>query len=191
MTDMPTNIPAVTTELYNLLQPLDPNERKRIIKAALVMLGDDTSAADRKPGKGDAADDEGTEPDDDLELNAKARTWMSRNSVTAEQLTHVFHIDGETVDIIADTAPGKNQKDQTINSYVLTGIAEFLKTGEAKFTDKGAREACKKMGCLSETNHSTYMKKPGNILSGSKSGWALTGPGLKAGAELIKTLTAE
>jgi hypothetical protein len=189
MTDTPTNIPAVTTELYNLLQPLDPAERKRIIKAALVLLGDDTSAADQKPGTRDAVDDNA--PDDDLELNARARTWMSRNNVTAEQLAHVFHIDGETIDIIADTAPGKNQKEQTINAFVLTGIGEFLKTGEAKFTDKAAREMCKKMGCLSETNHSTYMKKPGNILSGSKSGWALTGPGLKAGAELIKGLIVE
>jgi hypothetical protein len=112
--------------------------------------------------------------------------------VSAEQLAHIFHIDGETVDIIADTSPGKNQKDQTINAYVLTGIGEYLKTGEAKFTDKAARESCKKMGCFGETNHSTYLKRPGNIMSGSKeSGWTLTGPGLKAAAELVKGMTAE
>ena len=36
------------------------------------------------------------------------------------------------------------------------------------------------------------MKKPGNILSGSKdSGWTLTGPGLKAGADLVKALNSE
>jgi hypothetical protein len=36
------------------------------------------------------------------------------------------------------------------------------------------------------------MKKPGNVLSGSKeSGWTVTGPGMKTAAELIKGFTAE
>ena len=68
------------------------------------------------------------------------KTWMARNSVTTEPLQHVFHIDGENVDIIADTSPGKNQKERAFNAYVLTGTAEFLKTGEPKFTDKAGRE---------------------------------------------------
>jgi len=95
------------------------------------------------------------------------------------------------VEIIIDSAPGKNQKTQTINAYVLTGIAGLLRTGEPKFDDKTARATCRKLGCYGGTNHATYLKKPGNILTGSKAkGWALSGPGLKAGAELIKQLTA-
>lgn len=67
-----------------------------------------------------------------------------------------------------------------------------MKTGDSKFTDKAARETCKKLGCYAETNHATHMKKPGNVLSGSKeSGWTVTGPGMKAAAELIKGFTAE
>jgi hypothetical protein len=184
MTDMKT----LVSGLYDLLEPVDPEDRKKAIRATLTMLGDETAVAGQKGAKDGGADDEEAD-DGGLDVNKKAKTWMTRNGVTAEQLNHVFHIDGETVDIIADTSPGKNQKEQAINAYILTGIGEFLKAGETKFTDKAGREACKKMGCYGDTNHATYMKKPGNVLSGSKEGgWTVTGPGLKTGAELIKQL---
>lgn len=184
-----TDLKTLVTGLYDLLEPAAPTDRKKAIKAAMTMLGDDAGVIDHKESKSESEEEA---DDSDLGLNKKVKTWMTRNSVAAEQLQHVFHIDGENVDIIADTSPGKNQKEQTINAYVLTGIAEFLKTGESKFTDKAGREACKKMGCYGDTNHATYMKKPGNVMSGSKdSGWTLTGPGLKAGAELVKALNPE
>lgn len=188
MTDMKT----LVTGLYDLLESADPADRKKAIKAAMTMLGDEIAGLDEKESKGGAgAGDDGAD-DDNSEFSAKARTWMSRNKVTAEEIAHVFHVDGETVDVIVDTVPGRNQKAQAINAYMLTGVAEFLKTGDAKFTDKVARETCKKLGCYAETNHSTHMKKPGNVLSGSKeSGWTITGPGMKAAAELVKGFSAE
>jgi hypothetical protein len=192
-----TDIKNLVSGLYDLLEPVDPADRKKAIKAALTMLGDDAADADKKGGKGGRAGDDnedGDDPDgdDNSEFSSKVRTWMSRNKLTAEEIAHVFHVDGETVDVIADTVPGKNQKAQAINAYMLTGIAEFLKTGESKFTDKVARETCKKLGCYGETNHATYLKKPGNVLSGSKeSGWTVTGPGMKTAAELIKGFTSE
>jgi hypothetical protein len=182
MTDTPTDIPAVTTELYNLLKPLDPSERKRVIKAALAMLGDDPADVETKKPKNDEPDD------DDTALPAKAKAWMKRYDVTEEQLGHVFHIDGGS-EVIAAEAPGKSIKQKTINAYVLTGISSLISTGEARFDDKTARKVCKNMGCLSETNHATHIKEKGNVIGGSKdAGWTLTGPGLKAGAELVKGL---
>jgi hypothetical protein len=184
---MTTDLKALVTGLYDLLEPAEPAERKKAIKAALTMLGDDTSVANEKGEKSKPSGDDEADEDD---FNAKTRSWMTRNKVTAEQLNHVFHIDGETVDIITDSAPGKNQKQQTINAYVLTGIRELIKAGDAKFDDKSGRESCEKMGCFGPTNHATYMGKPGNVLSGSKeNGWSLTGPGLKTGADLVKELT--
>ncbi|MGY2902970.1 hypothetical protein [Bradyrhizobium sp. URHC0002] len=184
---MSTDLKALVTGLYDLLEPAEPGERKKAIKAALTMLGDDTSVANEKGEKSNPNSDEDVVEGD---FNAKTRTWMTRNKVTAEQLNQVFHIDGETVDIIVDSAPGKNQKQQTINAYLLTGIREFIKTGEPKLDDKSGRESCERMGCYGPTNHATYMGKPGNVLSGSKDGgWSLTGPGMKAGADLIKEMT--
>ena len=89
-------------------------------------------------------------------------------------------------------SPGKNGKEKTINAYVLTGVSAFLQTGETKFDDKTARDVCKTMGCFNEGNHAYYLKGRGNVLGGSKdSGWTLTGPGLKLGAELIRNLAGE
>jgi hypothetical protein len=112
---------------------------------------------------------------------------MKQNGVTEDNLSHVFHIDGGAAEVIAGEAPGKSDKEKTLNAFVLTGLAEFLQTGDPKFDDKAARALCKKLGCFGEGNHATYMKDRGNLLGGSKEGgWTLTGPGLKAGAELIK-----
>jgi hypothetical protein len=185
---MPTDLKELVGSLYDLLGSVDTNDRKKAIKAALTMLGDDTSITNDKGGKSQSSGDDADEGD----FNAKTRGWITRNKVTSEQLNHVFHIDGETVEIIVDRAPGKNQKQQTINAYVLTGIRELIKTGDARFDDKFGRESCDKMGCFGPTNHSTYMSKPGNVLSGSKeSGWSLTGLGLKAGADLVKELASD
>src|SRR5262245_2954866 len=182
-----TDITSSTTELYNLLEPLDPAQRTKVIKAALTLLGDDI---DIEREKSKTKKDE-QEPGGDG-LRAKARTWARTNSITEEQLHHVFHLDGGKVEVIAAEAPGKTGKQKTVNAYILTGLAQFLQTGEAKFDDKTARAVCKAMGCLDESNHAYNLKGKGNALSGSKdSGWTLTGPGLKAGAELVKGLAGE
>jgi hypothetical protein len=186
MTDTPADIPAVTTNLYKLLQPLQSEERKRVIKAALAMLGDDTSVANQNSERGGDAVDDG-----DSDLPVKARQWMKKYDVTQERLNHVFHIENGSTEVIAHEAPGSSMKTMTINAYVLTGISQLLATGEAKFDDERARAVCKSMGCFDKGNHAKFMKEKGNVLSGSKeSGWTLTGPGLKSGADLVKGLAS-
>ena len=88
-------------------------------------------------------------------------------------------------------APRKTGKEKTINAYVLTGISAFVHTSEPKFDDKTARDVCRAMGVFSESNHAYYLKGKGNVLGGTKdSGWTLTTPGLKLGAEIVKGLAA-
>ncbi len=126
------------------------------------------------------------------EFNAKTRSWMKRNKLSTGQLGHVFHIDGEAVDIIADKVPGAKQRDKVINTYVLVGVRELIRTGEARFDDEAARDACERLSTHGKTNHATFLKTPGNVLAGSaKTGWTLTAPGMTAGAELVKQLTTE
>ena len=65
----------------------------------------------------------------------------------------------------------------------------MVATGDSAFDDKSARALCKGSGCYSDANHSVYIKAKGNKLTGSKdSGWKLTAPGLKFGAELVKQI---
>jgi hypothetical protein len=127
----------------------------KAINAALTLLGDDTidagSSARKKPKGEDHPDDHHGNIG---ELSSKGRAWMRKYKVTGEQLSEVFDFDGETVDVIADDVPGDNSKVKTINAYVVTGMGEYLKTGEVTFKDDAARAVCKHIGCLNSTNHS-------------------------------------
>ena len=183
------DLKTLVTGLYDLLEPADPADRQKAIKAAMMMLGDAVDIGTEKSKKVVEDHDEGG---DDSAFHAKAKPWMRKYGVTAEQLGNTFHVENGVAEVVAHEAPGSNTKQKTINAYVLTGIGQLLATGEAKFDDKAARATCKAMGCLNEGNHATYMKDKGNVLGGSKeAGWTLTGPGLKAGAELVKGLAAE
>jgi len=176
------SITTITTQLHDLLKPLDPSERIRAVKATLMLLGDDASEL---RGDSGGSGDEERKSQGGTKRSGKAGQWMKANGVTEDQLGHVF--DGS--EVIAAAAPGKNAKEQTINAYVLTGIAALLENGEATFDDKTGRAICKHLGCLNETNHAAYMKKKGNLLSGSKGGgWRLTAPGMKKGADLVKEI---
>lgn len=178
------DLPAVTGELYKILEPLEPEIRDRAVKAVLVMLGGNLKVATQEENSRlDVFDEHG----DGQSMAPKVKLWMRNHNIMREQVDQVFHLDSGVWEVLRAEAPGKNGKEQTINAYVLTGIAAFLQTGETKFDDKTAREVCKAMGCFSESNHAYYLKGRGNVLGGTKdAGWMLTGPGLKLGADLIK-----
>ena len=179
------DLPTLTINLYKLLEPHEPEVRQRAIKAAMVMLGGDVQAG--SPQSEEPAEDEGGPV-----FTAKVKSWMKTHSISRDQLGHVFHLDGGACEVLPTEAPGNNGKEKTINAYVLTGISAFLQTGEAKFEDKAGRDACRAMGCFNEGNHAYYLKGRGNVIGGTKdSGWTLTGPGLKLGADLVKKLASE
>jgi hypothetical protein len=184
-----SDLPTIVTELYKLLEPHEPDVRERAIRAAMMMLGGNPQVtAPDKQLSAEAPEEEHDGPP----LTPKAKSWMRGHGITREQLGHVFHLDGGACEVLPSEAPGKNGKEKTINAYVLTGVAAFLQTGEMKFDDKAARDVCKAMGCFNEGNHAYYLKGRGNVIGGTKdSGWTLTGPGLKVGADLIKKLVGE
>ncbi len=183
------DLPTIATELYKLLEPHEPDVRDRAIKAAMIMLGGNLQVT--APDKPLSPEVPG-EDQDGPALAPKVKTWMRSHGITRGQLGEVFHLDDGACEMLPSEAPGKNGKEKTINAYVLTGVSAFLESGEAKFDDKTARDVCRTMGCFNEGNHAYYLKGKGNVLGGSKdSGWTLTGPGLKLGAELIKNLASE
>ena len=183
-----TDLPTITIELYKLLEPHDADIRERAIKAVMVMLGGnlEVTAPDKKPSAESGEDEDGPA------LLPKVRAWMRTHAITREQVDHVFHLDGGVCEVLPSEAPGKNGKEQTINAYILTGISTFLQSGETRFDDKTARDVCKAMGCFNESNHAYYLKGRGNLLGGTKdAGWTLTGPSMKIGAELVRTLASD
>jgi hypothetical protein len=182
------DLKEVSNSIYDVLRPLQSEERQRAIRSALVLLGEDfpIGARPKSPAKDEP---QGDDERGEAVIGLGAKRWAGKYGISNEDLEHVFHIDGDKVDVILDHAPGKNDKERAINSYTLAGLAEFLRTGEGRFTDKAARDVCRKLGCYDPNNHSVYIKRPGNIISGTKDGgWTLTGPGQKAAADLVKQI---
>jgi hypothetical protein len=179
------SVVAATPKLVQLLTPLTPEGRQRAIASAMMVFGETPSFKKTKEDDNDATTaGEGICP--------KAAVWMKKNVITREQLEHVFSIDKDAIDIIAAKMPGKGKAKQTVEVYVLCGVAIFLKTGEMSFTDECARKLCEKVGACDKTNHAANIKKFGNLITGSKdSGWKITNPGLLAGSKIIKQLIPE
>jgi hypothetical protein len=109
-------------------------------------------------------------------------------------LDHAFHFNGDGTFAIHNV-PGKSRREQTLNVYVLTGLGQFLRSGDRAFDNAMARGFCEKLGCYDPNNHSKFLT--GNRISeftGDKSkGYTLTNVGMKRGAALVKELagTAE
>jgi hypothetical protein len=125
-------------------------------------------------------------------ISGKAIVWMKKNSITRDQLEHVFSVEDNSIDVIAARMPANGKRQQTLQAYVICGLKTFLRTGEPAFTDSEARELCSKVGCYDVANHSNYRKAFGNLLNGSKdSGWKLTNPGLSEAVKIVKALIPE
>lgn len=177
----------VVAQIVELLTPLDSEERRRVIKASMVLLGEGGVAV-----AGSSNEDAGSSRSDTEEnsvISARGRVWMKQNNVSEDELQQVFHLNNGDADVIAEI-PGKNKKEQTYNAYVLTGLAKLLSIGNAVFDDKAARGLCESAGCYDQANHSVTIKQRGNEFTGSKEkGWSLTAPGLKRAGMLVKEIT--
>lgn len=182
-------VAAATPKLVQLLTPLSPEGRRRAIASALMVFGESLPQSTRNDKDEDMDSDTGARGEG---ICQKAVAWMKKNSLSREQLEHVFSIDRDSIDVIASKMPQKTVAKQVVQAYVICGIANFLKTGDLGFTDKDARKLCEKVGAYNQTNHATYTKSFGNLITGSKdSGWKLTNPGLSDGVKIIKELVPE
>jgi hypothetical protein len=179
-----TPIEAVP-HIVNLLTPLSPEDRRRAIRASLVLLGEEGAIPGEKGGPQGGQQDQ----DEDNGLPPRACSWMKQNDVTIEEIQQTFHMGDGVAEVIASDIPGKNGKEKTLTAYILAGIAGLLATGNPAFDDNSARGVCRSSGCFNLANHAAYLKEKGNEFTGSKdSGWVLTTPGLKRGAAIVKEL---
>jgi hypothetical protein len=181
---------SALTAIIGALQPLTSEDRHRTVEAAMTFLGERPSAAapQHKGHAGGAAAGgaEGGQPSGSV-----TERWMEQNGISAEELEQAFHFNEDgTFELHA--VPGQSQKERTLNTYVLTGLGEYLAKGDRKFADADARELCVRMGCYSATNHSTYLKSKHPEFAGDKDkGYSLTPSGMKRGAVLVKELAKE
>lgn len=180
-------MPGAVAAIYSLLEPFGEQERINIVRATLAIFGQ--SFVERAPGSSQGGGNALASLETDLP--PKAARWAEQNGITDEMLENVFFLEPTPAEVVA-TVPGKNAQEKTVNCYVLTGLAAFLKSDEGSFSDSDARSLCEHVGCYDSTNHSKRLAQLGNRVAGSKAkGWKLLGPGLKAGADLIKSMGSD
>jgi hypothetical protein len=185
MTDSQKAATTALTTIIGVLTPLTSEERQRIVNSALTFLGEPVSSSKQKVTVSDAA---AGDADDiaDGDYPTHFSKWMKQNSVSSEELDHVFHFNADnSFDILE--VPGISKREQTLNTYVLTGLGNYLAANDRSFADSTARAFCEKIGCYDQANHSVYLKNKGPEFSGDKSrGFVLTSLGVRRGAVLVK-----
>lgn len=173
--------------IVDALQQLDSPDRKRAVLGALHFLEEDWVPLPQVKGvvQVDAAEQT---PEIDGAFAAAAKQWMKKNELTGDEVENVFHFEEGKVNIIADL-PGKVKRENTTIIYVLLGLGTYLFTGERKFSDSDARDACSKHNAYDSNNHAGTMAALRSELTGDKkTGWTITMPGLKRGATFVKEL---
>lgn len=182
-----SNLAEATSKVVDVLNTFNSEERLRIVRASLTLLGDDFNPSSTStPGSGsERSNNSGdTEASD---IHSLAQQWMRKNAVTSEQLEHCFHFDQGRFIAIALPGNATSKREQTINAYLAVGLAHYLASGDASFADADAREFCEQSGCYDSANHTKAIKALKNRVTGSKSaGWKLTAPGLAAAADIVK-----
>jgi hypothetical protein len=175
-------------KLVPILNTLTAEGRQKAIASAMAIFGEADLPSQAPSQKNEATSSQET-PGGNDGISPKATGWMRKNSITREQLEHVFSIDDTSIETIAAKMPGNTQAKQTVEAYILCGVASYLSTGAYIFTDKDARALCERVGAFNRGNHLYNTKKFGSFISGSKeTGWKITNPGLTEGVRLIKKL---
>lgn len=179
-------LPDVVGEIYKLLDPLKSEDRQKVVRSAMTLLGEDAGAVEA------AAANKGiTGGNDGSKFGIKATRWMSQNGIATSVIDEIFHKEGDKVGIIVGGIPGRGKKVKAQNCYLLSGVSALLESEEPKFSDAEAVSLCKHMGCYDQANHAKTRSDLGNIVAGTKaSGFTLPAPGLRSAAELIKTMTS-
>lgn len=181
------SVPSVAVKVFELLEPLDPDVRQRVVIGALAMLGDTPPGLRAFAGSGP-----GQDGDTVADFGSKANRWLKRHNLTLEQLEHAFHFgDDGAVEVLEGTVPGDGMKGQSTTAYLLLGVRHLLADDEPKFTDGDAVALCKRLGCHDSSNHAATRRDLGNRVTGSKKdGFTLTTPGLREAAEIVKKMAA-
>ncbi len=186
------NIADITSQVYGLLEPLNPEERQRVISAVMALFGERPPAlAVDQPldNNGNRRDEETDLPGD---LGKKARRWIKQTDLTTGELEEVFNFEDDgTVELIATESPGSTKKEQTANVYLLCGARSLLQADEPTVDNKEAVEYCRHLGCYDKNNHTVNRNSLGNRITGSVGeGFTLPAPGQRAAAAVIKVMAA-
>jgi hypothetical protein len=179
-------------ELYELLKPLDADERNKCLQAVMILLGEPVQGVVKNTPSASAGVSSTSTVRDEEIGGERLKKWMIQHKLGRDEIDQLFHIDGDMVELIEDSVPGRSKRDMTINCYLLVGIRNLIQSDEPKFEDKEALDYCHVTQAYDKNNHTKHRQSLGNRVSGDRaSGYGLTVPGLRDAARLIKAMNGE
>jgi hypothetical protein len=194
------------SQVYSALRSLNTDAQQRVLdyvsrKLELTIAGnverrsaeneeEPLSPVSRPRERDDEA--ESAVPDDALEgLSPAARKWMKRNGLTSEQLSQLFSLGIDEIDLVAKKVPGKSVRDKMRSVLLLKGVAAYLGTGVPRVTYDQIKEAAQHYGAFDNTNFSKYLKSMAADVSGTReTGFSLTARGLTEATSTVRELVA-
>lgn len=203
--DMDPEIIAIS-EVYASLKNLDSEAQSRVLSYVAGKLkikfhtsdthseiqGNSSEYSTEQHGNENDEDDK-DQFDDEIEgISPVAKKWMLRNGLTTKQLSEIFSLGIDEIDLIAKTVPGKNKKERMHSVFLLKGVAAYLGTGAARFAHEQMKEACLHYDAYDSSNFAVYLKSYLSDISGSKElGYTLTARGLASATEMVKAMTED
>jgi hypothetical protein len=189
-------------QVYASLKDLDVNAQNRVLdyvtrRLSLTRRTDDPEPIQPSPRTRTEPDDVSPESQegksgeaDDVEgISPIALKWMRRSQLSGKQLSILFSLGIEEIDLVAKAVPGKSKAERVKSIALLLGIAGYLSSGAARFTDEKLREACGHYNAYDGTNFSKHLRAISAEVAGTKeNGYALSSRGLTEATELIKAM---
>jgi hypothetical protein len=199
MADVRLEISAMEA-VHAALKELEPEVQKRVLAWAATILGIDSSLPEpnlqRRDEDQSRAGSDVAIGDDSYEISgildgvsAVAKRWITRNGLQPKDLSTIFNLGGDDLDLIANTVPGKSMKERMRSVFLLKGVAAYLGTGAARFTHEQMREACLHYDAFDAGNFAVHLKSISSEVTGTKdTGYTLTPRGLANATELVKSI---
>lgn len=184
--------------VHTALSSLDPDARERVWTYVSQRLGIATNPPieapspegyDRTPLPRSEPEHNNEESGEAEGISPVALKWMRRNGIGAEQLTSIFSLGIDEIDLVADTVPGKSKRERMHNVLRLSAIAAYLASGAARVSHESLKEACLHYDAFDGPNFAKTLKSLGREVSGTKeSGYTLTASGVTAATSLVKKM---
>jgi hypothetical protein len=126
-------------------------------------------------------------------ISPVARKWMRRNDLAESQLSLLYSLGVDEIDLVARKVPGSSARERLRNVMLLQGVASYLSSGAPRVDNEKLREAAKHYDSDVGGNFNTYLKSWASEISGSRSegNLTLTTRGLNASKDLIKEMTVQ
>jgi hypothetical protein len=201
--------PEITaiSEVYSTLKVLEPDAQMRVLRYVLDKLKlklelesgstrnrdraiiDEDTIDETQQRHTEASHREESEEEEGYGISPGGQKWMTRNSLTANDLSSIFSIGGEEIDLVARKVPGESKSKRMRSVFLLKGLAAYLATGAARFAHTDVKETCLHYDAFDAANFAQNFRGMISEVSGSKdTGYTLTQRGLTAAAEIVKQL---